>query len=117
MAVDIGRVTGKTAEINQTNNTMTITGYQSLTKKGRGIVAVYTDDALESVYLSENLAGSDKRGTIYGIYDFCEKIGVSPWYYWAANIEDRGDYENTYTLGMRGVHDGSSAAARMMYRK
>lgn len=29
------------------------------------------------------IAGSDKRGTIYGIYDLSEKIGVSPWYYWA----------------------------------
>ena len=29
------------------------------------------------------IAGSDKRGTIYGIYDLSEKIGVSPWYWWA----------------------------------
>ncbi|MGN6506999.1 MAG: glycosyl hydrolase 115 family protein, partial [Tepidisphaeraceae bacterium] len=29
------------------------------------------------------IAGSDKRGTIYGIYDVSENIGVSPWYWWA----------------------------------
>ena len=29
------------------------------------------------------VAGSDKRGTIYGIYDISEKICVSPWYWWA----------------------------------
>ena len=29
------------------------------------------------------VAGSDKRGTIYAIYDISEKIGVSPWYWWA----------------------------------
>jgi hypothetical protein len=29
------------------------------------------------------ICGSDKRGTIYGIYDVSEHIGVSPWYYWA----------------------------------
>ncbi|KAL2854617.1 hypothetical protein BJX68DRAFT_274394 [Aspergillus pseudodeflectus] len=29
------------------------------------------------------IAGSDRRGTIYGIYDISEKIGVSPWYWWA----------------------------------
>lgn len=29
------------------------------------------------------IAGSDKRGTIFGIYDVSEQIGVSPWYYWA----------------------------------
>lgn len=29
------------------------------------------------------IAGSDKRGTIYGIYELSAQIGVSPWYYWA----------------------------------
>jgi hypothetical protein len=29
------------------------------------------------------VAGSDKRGTIYGVYDLSEEIGVSPWYWWA----------------------------------
>lgn len=29
------------------------------------------------------IAGSDKQATIYGIYDVSEKIGVSPWYWWA----------------------------------
>ena len=28
------------------------------------------------------IAGSDKRGTIYGTYTLSELIGVSPWYYW-----------------------------------
>jgi hypothetical protein len=29
------------------------------------------------------IAGSDKRGTIYGIYDISEQIGVSPWYWFS----------------------------------
>lgn len=30
------------------------------------------------------IMGSDRRGTIYGIYEFCEKwLGVSPWYFFA----------------------------------
>ena len=29
------------------------------------------------------IAGSDKRGTIYGIYEISQRIGVSPWYWWA----------------------------------
>ncbi|WP_353139141.1 alpha-glucuronidase family glycosyl hydrolase [Pseudopedobacter sp.] len=29
------------------------------------------------------IAGSDKRGTIYGIYEISYQAGVSPWYYWA----------------------------------
>lgn len=29
------------------------------------------------------IVGSDKRGTIFGIYDLSQKIGVSPWHWWA----------------------------------
>ena len=29
------------------------------------------------------IAGSDKRGTIYGIYELSAQLGVSPWYWWA----------------------------------
>eukprot|EP01113_Clastostelium_recurvatum_P038708 TRINITY_DN5819_c0_g1_i5.p1 TRINITY_DN5819_c0_g1~~TRINITY_DN5819_c0_g1_i5.p1 ORF type:complete len:1027 (+),score=219.39 TRINITY_DN5819_c0_g1_i5:249-3329(+) len=29
------------------------------------------------------IAGNDKRGTIFGLYDISEQIGVSPWYWWA----------------------------------
>jgi hypothetical protein len=29
------------------------------------------------------IAGSDKRGTVYGIYELTQQMGVSPWYYWA----------------------------------
>jgi hypothetical protein len=29
------------------------------------------------------IAGSDRRGTIYGIYEVSTSIGVSPWYWWA----------------------------------
>ena len=29
------------------------------------------------------IAGSDRRGTIYGIYELSRQMGVSPWYYWA----------------------------------
>ena len=29
------------------------------------------------------IAGSDKRGTVFGIYELSKQIGVSPWYYWA----------------------------------
>ena len=29
------------------------------------------------------IVGSDKRGTIYGMFDLSEKIGVSPFYWWA----------------------------------
>ena len=29
------------------------------------------------------IIGSDKRGTIFGIYELSKQIGVSPWHWWA----------------------------------
>lgn len=29
------------------------------------------------------IVGADRRGTVFGIYDLCRQIGVSPWYFWA----------------------------------
>ncbi|MFP9098969.1 glycosyl hydrolase 115 family protein [Flavobacterium sp. RHBU_24] len=49
------------------------------------------------------IAGSDKRGTIYGIYEFSKQIGVSPWYYWAdvpvAHQDNLYFIKGTYTDG------------------
>ena len=38
---------------------------------------------LSHVSMGLVIVGSDKRGTIYGIYDLSEQMGVSPWYWWA----------------------------------
>ncbi|MDR2546158.1 MAG: glycosyl hydrolase 115 family protein [Lachnospiraceae bacterium] len=35
------------------------------------------------------IAGSDKRGTIYGIYEFSRMIGVSPWVWWGDSTPER----------------------------
>lgn len=49
------------------------------------------------------IAGSDRRGTIYGIYELSEQIGVSPWYDWAdvppAKHNDLYLAPGTYTAG------------------
>lgn len=29
------------------------------------------------------IIGTDRRGTVYGIYEFCEQMGVSPWHFFA----------------------------------
>ncbi|AXB56827.1 glycosyl hydrolase 115 family protein [Flavobacterium fluviale] len=41
------------------------------------------ENPLKGVKKALVIAGSDKRGTIYGIYDLSNQIGVSPWYFWA----------------------------------
>jgi len=42
------------------------------------------------------ITGSDKRGTIFGMFDLSEKIGVSPWYWWA-DVPPKKK-ENVYVL-------------------
>ena len=41
------------------------------------------DNPVPGVERALVIAGSDRRGTIYGVYDVCEAMGVSPWYWWA----------------------------------
>ncbi|KAF3389818.1 hypothetical protein DPV78_011827 [Talaromyces pinophilus] len=67
---------------------------QSLIREGKLIVddirgrwesfvMAVIDSPLKNVKKSLVIAGSDKRGAIYGIYTLSEQIGVSPWYWWA----------------------------------
>lgn len=49
------------------------------------------------------ILGSDKRGTIYGVYELSRQIGVSPWHYWADVPAEQHDEiyvrEGCYTDG------------------
>lgn len=40
------------------------------------------EDPLPGVQQALVIAGSDPRGTIYGLYDVSRRIGVSPWHFW-----------------------------------
>ncbi|MBO5582581.1 MAG: glycosyl hydrolase 115 family protein [Bacteroidales bacterium] len=53
------------------------------------------------------IAGADMRGTIYGLYEISEQIGVSPWYDWA-DVPVKPAYDlsmapGTYTVPEPGV--------------
>lgn len=39
-------------------------------------------DPMPGVRRAFVIAGSDQRGTIFGVYDVSKEIGVSPWYWW-----------------------------------
>jgi len=41
------------------------------------------DNPLPGVAQALVVVGSDKRGTIYGLYDLSQQMGVSPWTWWA----------------------------------
>ena len=51
--------------------------------KWESAVTTVLDRPLPGVRRALVIAGADKRGTIYAIYDLSEQMGVSPWYWWA----------------------------------
>jgi hypothetical protein len=65
------------------------------------------------------IVGSDKRGTIFGIYDLSEQIGVSPWYFWAdVSIDHKdalyvkpGTYTQHPSVKYRGIFINDEAPA------
>lgn len=48
-------------------------------------------DPLPGVSSGLVIAGSDRRGTAFGVFDLSETIGVSPWVWWADVAPDRRD--------------------------
>src|SRR6185503_6293385 len=55
----------------------------SITNQWEAFILQVVDKPLPGVDRALVIAGSDKRGAIYGVYDLSEQIGVSPWYWWA----------------------------------
>ncbi|CAO2655072.1 Nn.00g118050.m01.CDS01 [Neocucurbitaria sp. VM-36] len=51
--------------------------------KWESFTSQLVSDPAQGIASALVLAGSDKRGTIFAIYDVSEQIGVSPWYWWA----------------------------------
>jgi hypothetical protein len=48
-----------------------------------GYVHAVVPNSVPGVSQSLVIAGADKRGTIFGVYDLSRSMGVSPWHWWA----------------------------------
>ena len=102
LSKDFGRVCGTDAEIsNQANSRrMIIAGTldsryikdlvkrkkidrSALQGKTEKYIMTTVDNPFDGVDEALVIAGSDRRGAVYGIYELSEQIGVSPWYDWA----------------------------------
>ncbi|KAF4499440.1 hypothetical protein FAGAP_4371 [Fusarium agapanthi] len=59
------------------------------------------------------IAGSDKRGTIFGIYTLSEQIGVSPWYWWA-DVPPK-HHKEIYAIEKQTVHGEPSVRHRGIF--
>ena len=56
---------------------------KNLAGRWEAFVVQAVDQPMPGVAQALVVAGSDKRGTIYGLYDLSQQMGVSPWYWWA----------------------------------
>ncbi|AWW31376.1 glycosyl hydrolase [Echinicola strongylocentroti] len=59
------------------------------------------------------IAGSDKRGTAFGVFTLSEQIGVSPWYWWADVPPKKSDALNIENLSF--VSDSPSVKYRGIF--
>ena len=105
LVADVERVTGRKPEVKQAANGLTehvvLVGtlgkspvIEGVVKAGRfdvrdvqgqweSFVIATVDNPLPGVRRGLVIAGSDRRGTAYGVYELSKRIGVSPWYWWA----------------------------------
>lgn len=89
---------GKSAPIDKLAKKNLIDASQLKGKTEKFIITMVKDQLV--------IAGSDKRGTIYGIYELSQQIGVSPWYDWADTPVEK--QENIYIK--KGIYtDGEPA--------
>ncbi len=105
LRLDIEKVTGKRLNIAHTSDTLgtqsVIVGtighsalvdrlilekkidVSAIAGKWDGYTIQLVANPLPNVKQALMIVGADKRGTIYGVYDLSEQIGVSPWHYFA----------------------------------
>ena len=105
LSADVGRVTGSAAPVSNAppseeaqvvlvgtvgHSTVIDALVRSKKLDVQGIVGKWessmtqtVDNPMPGVSRALVIAGSDKRGTIYGAYELSSAIGVSPWYWWA----------------------------------
>ena len=119
LAADFGRVTGQDAVLQHQADAKIIVGTIGHSKfidqlaKKKLIDATQLKGKREKFIITTVgkqliIAGSDRRGTVYGIYELSAQMGVSPWYYWADVPTER--HEEIYVN--RGIYtDGEPAVA------
>lgn len=90
VTTDISKVSGNVIMIGDINSKLIqrMTGqndteYLKLNGKWESFMIRVVDKPNAKIDHALLIAGSDRRGTAYGVFYISEKIGVSPWYWWA----------------------------------
>jgi len=74
---------GKSALIRTLADGGKLKGLDTLKEKWEGTLTEVVDKPFPGVERALVIIGSDRRGTAYGMMELSQKIGVSPWYWWA----------------------------------
>lgn len=122
LADDLKEITGKRPEIIPTN---------SFSKNG-----IYIGEASSNLFQSQNnrkevanqwekfsiqkekdnlvVIGSDVRGTVYGIFEIAERLGISPWKWWA-DVHSLKKEKLALELPRKGIISGPSVQYRGIF--
>ena len=85
----------------------------SITSKWEAHITQVIQNPMPGVKSALVIAGSDKRGTIYGIYGLSAQIGVSPWHWWADVPVNHRD--NLYVIPGKYVDAGPAIKYRGIF--
>src|SRR5690606_13042846 len=80
-AIIIGTL-GKSELINQLVQQGKI-DQSALKGKWEKFITTIVEDPTPGIQKALVIVGSDKRGTLYGLYDLSNEIGISPWHFWS----------------------------------
>lgn len=144
LALDFGRVTGTNGTVNIVNSTSKsnrpliiagtignssiiddlILGHKidssQVNGKWEAYITQVVTNPVHGVPWALVVAGSDQRGTIYGLYDISEQMGVSPWYWWAdvpvkkktgVWVRDKPKVQGSPSIQYRGIFLNDEAPA------
>ncbi len=117
MAVIVGTL-GKSAHIDAIAKSGKIDA-KLLNGRWESFLLKVVDKPLPGIDRALVIAGSDKRGTIYGIYTLSQEMGVSPWYWFADvpalrrdSVSVKGQlYDDGPTVKYRGIFINDEAPA------
>ncbi len=125
LADDIKLITGQRPKIVKTDNTKSGSGIY-ISTLGKPLSGSYQDilpDSLngkwEAYYIKQQkeslyLTGSDIRGTIFSIFEFSERMGISPWEWWA-DVKPLPAKNLTLNIPEKGIFDSPDVQYRGIF--
>ena len=82
---------GKNKWIKQLTEAKKLDFSHLIDKPWESFIIAVVDNPFDGIDQALIIAGSDRRGTAYGIFELSQMIGVSPWVWWADVLPEKKD--------------------------